>query len=159
MNAVNKHVIILFFYIHLFRNFGQTFQFNKVLNSFTKTFGVFVNKPKKVLIISKGEIIVKNKDKTSLFRSIDAVVSGQLSAYVFCKIILGFGSTQMNSWNESINWIKWAIKHKLKDTLICLIDTDDIIMFNKLKKSVSLHNNIKVFSHIHFQEWVEKNTK
>jgi len=67
------------------------------INNFTRTLGVFVNKPKQSLVIYKDKIILKQEVKTSPFRSIDAVISGRLKGYVFCKIILGKGSTQTNS--------------------------------------------------------------
>lgn len=71
------------------------------INSFTCQLGVFVGKPKNELVVFKSEIILKKKVKFSCFRSIDAVISGKLTGYMFCKVILGKGSTQTNSWLEA----------------------------------------------------------
>ena len=130
------------------------------INKYTKRLGVFVKKPEKELIVFNNEIKVKKKlNKETLFRSIDGIISGKLTGFIFCKIILGKGSTQMNSWNEAKNLIKWAIESKFKDNLIFLIDTDDLFMFKELKNLVLFYINIQVFSHIHFQEWVKNSIK
>jgi hypothetical protein len=63
------------------------------INSFTKYFGVFISKPKTPIIIYNDKIVIKTNEK-SLYRSMDGVISGKLNGYIFCKVILGMGSTQ-----------------------------------------------------------------
>ena len=128
------------------------------INSFTKYFGVFISKPKTPIIIYNDKIVIKTNEK-SLYRSMDGVISGKLNGYIFCKVILGMGSTQTNSWNEAFQTKDWAISCKYNEILIFLIETDNLIKFNELKVSVVLYNNLLVFSHVDFQEWVLFNYK
>ena len=124
------------------------------INNFTSKLSVFVNKPKKDLVVDKKQIRLRKHVKVSYFRSIDAVISGKLTGYVFCKVILGKGSTQENSWKEAKSLIQWAIKSEFKENLIFLIDTDNELEFTKLQLSVVDFNNIKVLSHVSFQQWI-----
>jgi hypothetical protein len=68
-----------------------------VINSVTKNFGVYISKPPVALNIFDGEIRAEKKKLISKFRSLDATSSGKLNSFIFCKIILGTGSSQTNS--------------------------------------------------------------
>ncbi len=126
------------------------------INSYTKNFGVFISKSKIPIIIHNNTICIK-KNQKSIHRSMDGIISGNVNGYIFCKVILGVGSTQMNSWNEALQIKEWAINCKYKEILIFLIDTNDLVKFNELKVSVVLYKNLLVFSHVDLQEWVALN--
>ena len=124
------------------------------INSFTCKVGVFVNKPKPRVLVYRNTIGPKRNEK-SKFRSLDGVVTGKLSGYLFCKVILGQGPTQSNSWNEAELLLQWAIKNKYKNNLIFLIDTDMFSKFEEFKLAAEGFSNLLVFNHIEFQLWVK----
>ena len=130
------------------------------INKFlSKNYGVFVQKPNKDLSVYKDSIIHlwDNRKKNIYFRTLDAIVSGKVNGYLFCKFCMQ-GGILYHQLMEGLNLMRWAIKVKFKANLFFLIETMSFNKNHKIlleMKSISRrYTNIFVFTHVEFQEWI-----
>lgn len=107
-------------------------------------------------IVSKDEMKMKQIQKDCCLKSFDAKISGKLSGFITAKVAYGSGGHQDNVFEEMDTIAEWWKKYKpeSEEFLIILIDTDLITKFTSIKEKYSNVNNIKVFNHIEFQQYI-----
>lgn len=110
-------------------------------------------------IVSKDEMRIKQISKDSCLKSFDAKISGNISGYIAAKVAYGSGGHQDNVFEEMDTLAKWWGKYKTEtgEFLIILIDTDLITKFTTIKEKYRNVNNIKIFNHIEFQQYMIEN--
>lgn len=107
-------------------------------------------------IVSKYDMKIKQISKDCCLKSFDAEISGKISGFITAKVAYGTGGHQDNVFEEMDTLAEWWQKYKseTKDLLIILIDTDLITKFIIIKEKYRNINNIKVFNHIEFQQYM-----
>lgn len=107
-------------------------------------------------IISKKEMKIKKITKDCCLKSFDAKISGKFTGYIAAKISYGSGGHQDNVFEEMDTLAEWWNKYKSEtgEILIILIDTDLTTKITTIKEKYGNINNIKVFNHIEFQEYM-----
>lgn len=107
-------------------------------------------------IISNDEMKIKKIQKDCCLKSFDAKISGNLNGFITAKVAYGSGGHQDNVFEEMDTIAEWWKKNKYEseEFLIILIDTDLITKFTIIKEKYSDVNNIKVFDHIEFQQYM-----
>jgi len=100
-------------------------------------------------IMTKEEFKQENLNKDiHAHKSIDGVIDGTKSGYIFAKIVIGKGGTQDNVLKEMNQYIEWAKKFGQKDKIyVMLIDGEEFV---SLKEKQT--DNIWVVNHVEFQE-------
>lgn len=108
------------------------------------------------LIVSKHEMKIKEIPKDCCFKSFDAKISGKLSGFITAKVAYGSGGHQDNVFEEMDTLAGWWEKYKSEseEFLIILIDTDLITKLTTIKEKYKNVNNVKVFNHLEFQEYM-----
>lgn len=82
-------------------------------------------------------------------KSIDAIIDGIVSGYIFAKVTIGKGGHQHNVEDEALYFINWA-KSEPKDKIyVLLLDGNSIDKYLEYTKD---SENIWVVDHISFQE-------
>ena len=107
-------------------------------------------------IISKKEMKEKNITKDCCLKSFDGRITGKMDGYLSTKVSYGSGGHQDNVFEEMDELAYWWSKHK-KDScecLVLLIDTDLINKFECIRKKYDNYDNIKVFNHYEFQQYI-----
>jgi hypothetical protein len=107
-------------------------------------------------IVSKYDMKIKQISKDCCLKSFDAEISGKINGFITAKVAYGTGGHQDNVFEEMDTLAEWWQKYKseTKDFLIILIDTDLITKFIIIKEKYRNINNIKVFNHIEFQQYM-----
>ena len=107
-------------------------------------------------IVSKDEMKIKKIPKDCCLKSFDAKISGKFSGFIAAKVSYGSGGHQDNVFEEMDTLAGWWKKYKTEteEFLIILIDTDLITKFTTIKEKYTNVNNIKVFNHIEFQQYM-----
>lgn len=107
-------------------------------------------------IVSNDEMKKKKIPKDSCLKSFDAEMSGEKSGFITAKVAYGSGGHQDNVFEEMDTIAEWWKKYKSESVefLIILIDTDLITKFTTIKEKYNNVNNIKVFNHIEFQQYM-----
>lgn len=108
------------------------------------------------IIITKKEMKEKNISKDSCLKSFDGKLLGKINGYIAAKVSFGSGGHQDNVFEEMDTLAEWWYNYK-KDTdeyLIILIDTDLEDKFNRIKLKYEICNNIQIFNHYDFQEYI-----
>jgi hypothetical protein len=107
-------------------------------------------------IVSKDEMKSKKIEKDDCYKTFDASISGKMNGFITAKVTLGSGGHQDNVLEELDTMAKWWKTHKCKieEILIVLFDTDSMDHFNRLKEKYNDVDNIMVFNHVEFQQYM-----
>jgi hypothetical protein len=107
-------------------------------------------------IVSKIEMKDKSISKDLCLKSFDAEISGKINGFVCAKVCYGSGGHQDNVFEEMDTFCEWWKKYKFNtnEILVILIDTDLEKKQLRLKKKFDGINNIKIFNHIDFQQYL-----
>jgi hypothetical protein len=107
-------------------------------------------------IVSKQEMRKKKISKDCCLKSFDAKISGKIDGLISAKVAYGSGGHQDNVFEELDTLAEWWKKYKSgsKKLLVILIDTDLINKTTTIKKKYSSVNNVKLFNHIEFQQYM-----
>jgi hypothetical protein len=140
----------------------------RICNITSEKFGVFIKKltatelrpTKDGYIISDDDMKMKEIKKDNCLKSFDGMISyissGELIGYITAKIAYGSGGHQDNVFEEMDTMAEWWKKYKYEteEILIVLIDTDLIEKFTRIKEKYNDVNNVMVFNHIEFQQYM-----
>lgn len=123
-------------------------------------YGIFIENLKSTAFYPTkyGDIIsykiYKTINKNDCLKSLDGKISGLIKGWIFSKIVFGSGGHQDNVFNETYTFCDWIIKYGKDDELyVVLIDTNQLLNFNKLKSKYN-KNNLLICNHIEFQEYI-----
>jgi hypothetical protein len=107
-------------------------------------------------IVSHDEMKIKQIQKDCCLKSFDAKISGKINGFISAKVAYGSGGHQDNVFEELDTLAEWWKKYKSgsEELLVILIDTDLIKKIITIKEKYSSVNNVKVFNHIEFQEYM-----
>lgn len=107
-------------------------------------------------IVSNDEMKIKQVKKDCCLKSFDAKISGKINGFISAKVAYGSGGHQDNVFEELDTLAEWWEKYKteIEEFLIILIDTDLITKFTTIKEKYRNVNNIKIFNHIEFQQYM-----
>ena len=107
-------------------------------------------------IVSKKEMKEKQIKKHDCLKSFDGKISGKLNAFISAKVVIGSGGHQDNVFEEMDRLAEWwkEYKDEPEELLVILIDTDLTKKFTTMKEKYSSVNNVKIFDHIEFQQYM-----
>ena len=107
-------------------------------------------------IVSKLEMKNKGITMDCCLKSFDANISGKINGFISAKVSYGGGGHQDNVFEELDTLSEWWKKYKSEseELLVILIDTDLINKFTTIKEKYRSVNNVKVFNHIEFQQYM-----
>lgn len=111
-------------------------------------------------IITYEDMKQKNIEKDDCLKSFDGKVQGNMNGFITSKITYDNGGHQDNVFAEIYTLCDWWNNYKASDTneyLIALIDTDLSRQLNALKEKYITNSNIKIFSHVEFQQYIIDN--
>lgn len=111
-------------------------------------------------ILTREHMKQNNIEKDDCLKSFDGKVQGNMSGFITSKITYDTGGHQDNVFEEINTLCEWWNNYKATDTneyLIALIDTDLSRQLNALKKKYITNSNIKIFSHVEFQQYIIDN--
>ena len=136
----------------------------KTCNIITEQYGITITNlsttdsipTKQGEIISKKTMNEKSIYKDCCLKSFDAKFTGEMNGFIAAKVSYGNGGHQDNVFEEMDTLGEWWKKYKSEtgETLILLIDTNLTQKVLRLKKKYHNKNNIMVFNHIDFQEYI-----
>lgn len=108
------------------------------------------------LILSKTEMKSKRISKDCCLKSFDGQISGKMNGFIAAKVVYGSGGHQDNVFEEMDTLAEWWKTYKCEtdEILIVLIDTDLTTKVARLKEKYNDVNNILVFNHIDFQQYI-----
>jgi len=112
-----------------------------------------------------GHIITNHEMKTMCIpkdhclKSFDGKITGELNGYIAAKVVYGSGGHQDNVFEEMDTIAEWWKTYKCgsNEVLIVLIETDLIKKFIRLQNKFGNVNNVMVFNHIQFQQYLIDN--
>lgn len=107
-------------------------------------------------IVSKQEMRKEIISKDCCLKSFDAKISGKINGFISAKVTYGSGGHQDDVFEELDTLAEWWKKYKSgsEELLIILIDTDLIDKTTTIKKKYNSVNNVKIFNHIEFQQYM-----
>ena len=107
-------------------------------------------------IVSARTLRERDIPKDCCLKSFDGLIEGQMSGYITAKVAYGAGGHQDNVFEEVDTSAEWWTKFKAgsPETLVMLIDTDLTFKFNRIKEKYQIYDNIKVFNHVDFQNYI-----
>lgn len=107
-------------------------------------------------IVSKNEMKIKEIQKDCCLKSFDGKISGKFNGFIAAKVAYGNGGHQDNVFEEMDIIAEWWKNYKSgsAEILIVLIDTDLITKFTRIKEKYRNVNNVMVFNHIEFQQYM-----
>ena len=116
-------------------------------------------------IVSNCEMKIQQIQKDCCLKSFDGKISGKINGFISymntpiikaTKVAYGSGGHQDNVFEEMDTIAEWWKKYKSEseEILIILIDTDLIIKITTLKEKYRNVNNVKVFNHVEFQQYI-----
>ena len=110
-------------------------------------------------IVSAKTLRERAIPKDCCLKSFDGLIEGQMSGYITAKVAYGSGGHQDNVFEEVDTSAEWWTKYKTgsPEKLVMLIDTDLTSKFNRLKEKYQAFENIKVFNHLDFQNYIIEN--
>jgi len=111
-------------------------------------------------IFTHEEIKQKKINLNSCLKSFDGKIQGNMSGFITSKITYDKGGHQDNVFAEIYALCDWWNHYKASNTneyLIALIDTDLSRQLNALKDKYITNSNIKIFSHVEFQQYIIDN--
>lgn len=110
-------------------------------------------------LVSKKEMKAQNITKDYCLKSFDGEISGEMTGFIAAKVAFGNGGHQDNVFEEMDTVAEWwkRFKKNSSDYLIILIDTDQDNKFKCIRDKYDTCDNIKVFNHVQFQEYVISN--
>jgi len=111
-------------------------------------------------IFTQETIKEKKINLNSCLKSFDGKIQGNMSGFITSKITYANGGHQDNVFAEIYTLCDWWNNYKASDTneyLIALIETDLSRQLNDLKEKYITISNIKIFSHIEFQQYMIDN--
>lgn len=110
-------------------------------------------------IVSKNEMKIKKIQKDNCLKSFDGKISGKIDGFIVSKVSYGSGGHQDNVFEEQDRFAEWwsTYKCETEEILIVLIDTDLNKKFERLKEKYNDINNVLVFNHIEFQQFMIDN--
>jgi len=110
-------------------------------------------------LVSKKEMKAQNITKDYCLKSFDGEISGEMTGFIAAKVAFGNGGHQDNVFEEMDTVAEWwkRFKKNSSDYLIILIDTDQYDKFKCIRDKYDTCENIKVFNHVQFQEYVISN--
>lgn len=108
------------------------------------------------VIITNDEMKKQRIKKDNCLKSFDGQITGKINGYISAKVAYGSGGHQDNVFEEMDTMAEWWTKYKseTEEILIILIDTDLINKFTRIKEKYKSINNVMVFNHIEFQEYM-----
>jgi hypothetical protein len=111
---------------------------------------------KKGIIYSGKEIKRMNIQINDCLKSFDAKIDGKFTGYISAKVSYGSGGHQDNVFEELYTLADWWSKYKsnTEDYLLILIDTDLDKKFNIIKDKYDTIDNIMIFNHYDFQNYI-----
>ena len=108
-------------------------------------------------IITQQEMKTQKIKKDCCLKSFDGSIEGKMTGYISAKVAFGSGGHQDNVFEEIDTVAEWWKTHKSTTTrefLVLLIDTNLEEKFNRIKEKYQENNNILVFNHQEFQEYI-----
>lgn len=107
-------------------------------------------------IVSKQEMEDKGITKDCCLKSFDAKISDKINGFISAKVAYGNGGHQDNVFEEMDTLAEWWKKYKSgsEELLVILIDTDLINKITTIKEKYRSVNNVKIFNHIEFQQYM-----
>ena len=128
-------------------------------------FGINILSPAAWRPTKDGEIIsesMRSMEDIPLdccLKSFDGLIEGQMSGYITAKVVYGSGGHQDNVFEELDTSAEWWTRFMAgsTETLVMLVDTDLTNKFNRLKEKYQAYENIKVFNHVDFQNYIIEN--
>jgi hypothetical protein len=111
---------------------------------------------KQGIIYSGKEIKRMNIQINDCLKSFDAKIDGKFTGYISAKVSYGSGGHQDNVFEELYTLADWWSKYKsnTEDYLLILIDTDLDKKFNIIKDKYDTIDNIMIFNHYDFQNYI-----
>ena len=132
------------------------------IDKVTKGFGIYI-KPlnnQDLRPTKDGRLLTKQQfkelreqglTKLDCLKSLDGVISGEKTGYIFAKIVFGEGGHQDNVFHEAAQFGDWANEYGDKDKVyVLLIDTNLDKKYNLLKEKYD-SDNVWVVNHIELQ--------
>ena len=110
-------------------------------------------------ILTRNEITLRNIPKNCTLKSFDARINGVINGFLSAKVVIGNGGHQDNVFREMDELANWWQTHRNNspEILVLLIDTNLTGKFDEIKEKYSDVENIKVFNHITFQNYIIEN--
>lgn len=110
-------------------------------------------------IISKKTMNEKCIYRDCCLKSFDGKLMGKMNGFISAKVAYGYGGHQDNVFEEMDTLGEWWKKFKSAtgEILILLIDTNLTQKLTRLKEKYHNKNNIMVFNHVDFQEYIINN--
>ena len=107
-------------------------------------------------IVSNNDMRTENIKKIDCLKSFDGEISGKFHGYIAAKVTFGAGGHQDNVFEEMGTIAEWWKTHRSNSEkiLIVLIDTDLDSKFDDLKKKYTKVDNVKIFNHVSFQQYM-----
>lgn len=107
-------------------------------------------------IVSKNEMKINKITNDCCLKSFDGKISGKVNGYIAAKVVYGTGGHQDNVFEEMDTLAEWwkIYKYETEEILIILVDTDLITKFTRLNEKYRSVNNVMVFNHIEFQQYM-----
>lgn len=107
-------------------------------------------------IVSKNEMKIQGIQKDCCLKSFDGKITGKFNGFITAKVSYGSGGHQDNVFEEMDTIAEWWKKYKSEadEILIVLIDTDLITKLVRIKDKYMNINNIMIFNHIEFQQYM-----
>ena len=108
-------------------------------------------------LLTKNEFEKSGLSKLDCLKSLDGVINGAVTGYIFAKIVFGEGGHQDNVFHEASQFGDWAKEYGDTDKVyVILIDTDLQNKYNELKEKYD-SANVWVVNHIEFQQRLGNN--
>ncbi len=94
-------------------------------------------------ILSDKQRIETKIPLTDCLKSFDGKLSGKLTAWIFCKVVMGSGGHQDNVFEEARLLARWVYKKTPSDLIIIIIDTNDK-NYKKIREIKEKYNSEKL---------------
>tara|TARA_B110000046_G_C12846600_1_gene335928 strand:- start:22 stop:765 length:744 start_codon:yes stop_codon:yes gene_type:complete len=109
-------------------------------------------------IITNQQFKQQKIAKNDCLKSFDGRITGNITGWIFAKVVYGNGGHQDNVFQETHDFCDWVINYgKIEnpnDKFVVLIDTDLQQKFNECKKKYENISNLLIENHITFQQYI-----
>ena len=113
---------------------------------------------KKGGIITNQQFKQQKIAKNDCLKSFDGKITGNITGWIFAKVVYGNGGHQDNVFQETHDFCDWVINYgkieKSNEIFVVLIDTDLHHKFNECKKKYENITNLLIENHITFQQYI-----